>query len=61
MQACHWKAHSMFTIFLPKRPWSDKDNNMYLGPVVAPQVLDPFPKTSHLWKERGAHSLRPSL
>ena len=32
IQACHWKALNTFTIFLPKRPWSDKDN-LYLGPV----------------------------
>ena len=44
MQACHWKAHSTFTIFyLKDLTWSDNDNNMYLGPVVAAQVLDPSP------------------
>ena len=43
MQACHWKAHNTFTIFYLKNlTWSDNDNNMYLGPVVAvQQVLDP--------------------
>ena len=34
--------------------WSDNDNNMFLGPVVAAQqVLDPSPQTSHPRKERG--------
>ena len=42
MQACHWKAHNTFTNFY--LTWSDNDNNMYLGPVVAAQqVLDPSP------------------
>ena len=42
MQACHWKAHNTFTNFyLKDLTWSDNDNNMYLGPVVAAQqVLD---------------------
>ena len=54
MEACHWKSHNNF----PKRPWSDKDNNMYLGPVVAAQqVLDPSPQTSHPRKERGGTSV----
>ena len=36
MQACHWKAHNTFTDFyLKDLTWSDNDNNMYLGPVVA--------------------------
>ena len=67
MQACHWKAHNTFTNFyLKDLTWSDNDNNMYLGPVVvAQQVLDPSPQTSHPRKERkgggGAHSLQPSL
>ena len=45
MQACHWKAHNTFTNFyLKDLTWSDTDNNMYLGPVVAAQqVLDPSP------------------
>ena len=64
MQACHWKAHNTFTNFyLKDLTWSDTDNNMYLGPVVAAQqVLDPSPQTS--WKEKrggGAHPLQPSL
>ena len=48
MQACHWKAHNTFTNFyLKDLTWSDNDNNMYLGPVVATQqVLDPSPQTS---------------
>ena len=42
MQACHWKAHNTFTNFyLKDLTWSDTDNNLYLGPVVAvQQVLD---------------------
>ena len=53
MQACHWKAHNTFTNFyLKDLTWSDNDNNMYLGPVVAAQVLDPSPQTSHPWKEK---------
>ena len=58
MQACHWKAHNSFTNFYLKDPtWSDNDNNMYLGPVVAAQqVLDPSPQTSHPQKEKkGGH------
>ena len=66
MQACHWKAHNMFTNFYQKDLiWSDNDNNMYLGPVVvAQQVLDPSPQTCFPRKEKkggGAHSLQPSL
>ena len=66
MQACHWKAHNTFTNFyLKDLTWSDTDNNMYLGPVVAAQqVLDPFPQTSCPQKEKkggGAHPLQPSL
>ena len=65
MQACHWKAHNTFTNFyLKDLTWSDNDNNMYLGPVVAAQqVLDPSPQTSHPRKEKkgGAHPLQPSL
>ena len=66
MQACHWKAHNTFTNFyLKDLTWSDTDNNMYLGPVVATQqVLDPSPQTSCPRKEKrggGAHPLQPSL
>ena len=69
MQACHWKAHNTFTNFyLKDLTWSDNDNNMYLGPVVAAQqVLDPSPQTSCPQKEKngggggGAHPLQPSL
>ena len=54
MQACHWKAHNTFTNFyLKDLTWSDNDNNMYLGPVVAAQVLDPSPQHRHLREERG--------
>ena len=55
MQACHWKAHNTFTNFyLKDLTWSDNDNNLYLGPVVAAQqVLDPSPQSSHPRKEKG--------
>ena len=54
MQACHWKAHNTFTNFYLKDfIWSDNDNNLYLGPVVAAQqVLDPSPQSSHPRKEK---------
>ena len=54
MQACHWKAHNIFTNFyLKDLTWSYNDNNMYLAPVVAAQqVLDPSPQTSHPRKEK---------
>ena len=57
MQACHWKAHNTFTNFyLKDLTWSDNDNNMYLGPVVAAQVLDPSPQTRYPRKEKkGGH------
>ena len=60
MQACHWKAHNTFTNFyLKDLPWSDTDNNMYLGPVVvAQQVLDPFAQTSHPQKEKNLGHIR---
>ena len=54
MQACHWKGHNTFTNFyLKDLTWSDNDNNMYLGLVVAAkQVLDPSPQTSYPWNEK---------
>ena len=59
MQACHWKAHDTFTNFyLKDLTWSDNDNNLYLGPVVAAQqVLDPSPQSGLPWKEKkgGGH------
>ena len=67
MQACHFKAHNTFTNFyLKDLTWSDNDNNLYLGPVVvAQQVPDPSPQSSHPRKEKkgggGAHPLQPSL
>ena len=65
MQACHCKAHNTFTNFyLKDLTWSDNDNNMYLGPVVVAQVLDPSPQHTHLQEEKkggGAHPLQPSL
>ena len=59
MQACHWKAHNTFTNFyLKDLTWSDKDNNIYLGPVVAAQqVLDRSPQHTHLREEKkGGHT-----
>ena len=64
MQACHWKAHNTFTnLCLKDLTWSDNDNSMYLGSVVvAQQVVDPSPQTSHPRNEKkGAHPLQPSL
>ena len=66
MQACHWKAHNTFTNFyLKDLTWSDNDNNMYLGPVVAAQqVLDPSAQTGYPREKKeggGAHPLQPSL
>ena len=66
MQACHWKAHNRFTNFyLKDLTWSDNNNNIYLGPVVAAQqVLDPSPQHPHLREEKkegGARQLQPSL
>ena len=60
MQACHWKAHDTFTnVYLKDLTWSDNDNNMYLGPVVAAQqVLDPSPQTSYPWKEKKGRHIR---
>ena len=54
MQACHWKSHNTFTNFyLKDLTWSDNDNNMYLGPVVAAQqVLHPSPQPSCPQKEK---------
>ena len=44
--------------FLPKRlTWSDNENNMYLGPVVAAQqLLDPPPQTSYRKEKKGGTS-----
>ena len=38
MQACHWKVHNSFTILSKNLTWSDIDNSIYLGPLVAAQV-----------------------
>ena len=38
--------------YLKDLTWSDNDNNMYLGPVVAAQVLDPSPQTRYPGKEK---------
>ena len=65
MQACYYKAHNTFAHFYLKHlTWSDKNNNVYLGPVVvALQLLNPSPQTSYLWKEKkgGTHPLQPSI
>ena len=54
IQASQWKAHNTLKKFyLKDLAWSDNDNNMYLGQVVvAQQVLDPSPQTSHPRKEK---------
>ena len=54
MQACHWKAHNTFTnVYLKDLTWSDNDNNLYLGPVVAAQqVLDLSPQRDHLREKK---------
>ena len=53
MQACHWKAHNTFTNFyLKDLTWSDNDNNLYLGPVVVAQVLDPSLQAYHVGLRR---------
>ena len=54
MEVCHWKPHNTFTNFyLKDLTWSDNDNNMYLGPVVAvQQVLAPSHQTTHPRKEK---------
>ena len=54
MQACHWKAHNKFTNFyLKDLTWSDNDNNMYLGQVMAAQqFLDPSPQTRYPRNEK---------
>ena len=60
----HLQILHFFTFYLKDLTWSDNDNNMYLGPVVvAQQVLDPSPQTTHPQKEKGggAHPLQPSL
>ena len=73
----HWKipqplesSQHFYQFYLKDLTWSDNDNNLYLGPVVAAQqVLDPSPQSSHPRKERkgggggggGAHPLQPSL
>ena len=60
MQACHLKAHNTLTNFhLKVLTWSD-DNNMCLGPVVAAQVLDHSPQTTHPWKEKKGGHIRCS-
>ena len=52
MQGCYWKAHNTVTNFYRKDlTWSD-NNNMYLGPVVVAQVLDPSTQTAHPCKEK---------
>ena len=60
------KLNTFTNFYLKDLTWSDNNNNMYLGPEVAAQVLDPSPQTSHPRKEKkggggGAHPLQPSL
>ena len=51
MQACHWKAHTLF--YLKDLTWSNNNNNnMYLGPVAAQKVLVPSPQHTHLREEK---------
>ena len=46
-------SQHIYKYFLKDLTWSNNDNNMYLGPVVAAQqVLDPSPPTSHPRKEK---------
>ena len=54
MQACHWKAHNTFTNFyLKDLTWSDNDNNLYLGSIVAAQqVLDLSPQHDYPQEKR---------
>ena len=56
MQACHWKAHTLF--YLKDLTWSSNNYNMYRGPVVAAQqVLVPSPQHTHLREEKkGGHT-----
>ena len=65
LQACHWKVHKTFKFFyLKDLTWSDNDNSMYLGPLVAAQqVLDAsFEISLPLGKKkRGLQPLQPSL
>ena len=62
MQACHWKAHNTFTNFyLKDLTWSDIDNNMYLGPVVAQTSCPRKEKGGGGGGGGGAHPLQPSL
>ena len=45
-------------IYLKDLTWSDNDNNMYLGPVVAAQQnLDISPQNSHPWGKRKGREL----
>ena len=61
MQACHWKAHTLY--YLKDLTWSDNNNNVFLGPVVAAQqVLNPSPQHTHLREEKegGTHATAKS-
>ena len=63
-KSCKPVTGKLTTLILKDLTWSDNDNNLYLGPVVAAQqVLDPSPQTFHREeKKRGvAHPLQPSL
>ena len=53
LQACHLKAHNTFiNFYLKDLTWSDNDDNVYLGPVIVAQVLNPSPQTDHPQKEK---------
>ena len=57
-QACH---NTFTNFYLKDLTWSDNDNNMYLGPVVAAQqVLDPSPQWCLLRKQKGGGHVRYS-
>ena len=64
MQACHWKAHNTFTIFLPKRPYLVRRQQYVSGTSGGGTTsLRSFPsdQLSSERKEEGAHPLQPSL
>ena len=54
------KLNTFTNFYLKDLTWLDNDNNMYLGPVVAAQVLDPSPQTSHPRKDRRGGHIRYS-
>ena len=47
------QINTFTNFYLKYLTWSDNNNNMYLGPVVAAQqVLDPSPQHPHLGEEK---------